>query len=136
MVAVLLFAIDRLSKYFVQNLPLGKVFSFWPGFEFGYYHNPAIIFSLKWSGVEWLALFAFIVVGILLIKSLIFHGQASVLFVFLGGASNVFDRFKFGGVIDVLQVGNYLVLNLADVLITIGIVLMLIDFKYKHQVKT
>ncbi|MBI2551737.1 signal peptidase II [Candidatus Uhrbacteria bacterium] len=41
--------------------------------------------------------------------------------VFLGGLSNVFDRFVYGGVIDYVNILGLATINLADILILLGV---------------
>ena len=86
--------------------------------------NSGVAFSLPWS-----AAFNFIIA--LLIISLIvawlrFKKQGQwlsagwLLFVILGATSNLYDRFKYGAVIDYLDLKYFSVFNLADVLICLG----------------
>jgi lipoprotein signal peptidase len=46
-------------------------------------------------------------------------------FIFLGAASNLFDRLYFGGVIDYIVLPFGGAVNLADVMIAIGLILIL-----------
>lgn len=51
--------------------------------------------------------------------------EASVLFlIFTGAASNLFDRFAYGYVIDYISVPFFTVFNLADALICTGVILL------------
>ena len=44
--------------------------------------------------------------------------------IILGGASNVFDRFAYGGVIDIIHITGLATVNLADILILVGAILL------------
>lgn len=52
-------------------------------------------------------------------------------FLFAGALGNVYDRIIFHGVRDRIHIGVFPVFNLADVMITIGV--LLIAFQYKRQ---
>gem|GEM_PF-1122698 len=45
--------------------------------------------------------------------------------IILGGASNVFDRFAYGGVIDYVNILGIATINLADILILLGLILLI-----------
>ena len=48
----------------------------------------------------------------------------------VGGASNVYDRLSVGGVIDVIHVAQVMSFNLADVYLTVGVLLLLVKWRY------
>ena len=132
--AGIIFLLDRVSKYAAQNLPAGKVFSFAPDIDFGYFPNPALFFFPAWRWIPWVALTVLVALFGFLIWNLIGNWELGIgnflrhpLFpILLGGASNVFDRFAYGGVIDIIHIGGLATINLADILIGLGIVLFLI----------
>jgi len=135
--ALLLFAIDRFLKWYSQSLPeTGTAFSLLPGIQFGRYINPALFFFPAWQWLPWVALF----ILILLLGVTAYHllrttssRVSTPLFatlpIVLGGMSNVYDRFAYGGVIDYFTFLNMATWNLADVLIGIGIVLFFLNRK-------
>lgn len=51
----------------------------------------------------------------------------------LGGMSNVFDRFAHGGVIDYVEILGLVTINLADIMILIGLILILINICPKES---
>ncbi|MGE5425487.1 MAG: signal peptidase II [Bacillota bacterium] len=55
------------------------------------------------------------------------HLLLPLTFIIIGAISNVLDRILFGAVIDYLDVANLTVLNLSDVLITIGLIVLFIQ---------
>jgi len=131
----IVFLIDRVSKYAAQNLPDGKVFSVLPGLDFGYFLNPALFFFPAWRFVPWLALTVFITMAILFIIKLqeyrsthtktIGYWLLAIGSILLGGGSNVFDRFAYDGVIDIIHIAGLATINLADILILLGLILLM-----------
>lgn len=121
--------LDRALKWYVQSLPEGTVFSFFTGFKFGYFLNPALFFFPAWWWIRWFALGVLIVLAILMAKHC--HNQFlspspyPLVPILLGGASNVFDRFVYGGVIDYVHILGIATINLADILIVGGLILIL-----------
>ena len=131
LLAVAGFIADRVLKFIAEHLPPGKVFAFVPGFNFGYYLNPALFFFPAWKFIPYLALIVLIAltswygVGIAT-RSGGRHAATytTLLPILLGGISNVFDRFAYGGVIDYAHILNIATLNLADILILLGLVFL------------
>lgn len=123
---LVIFLLDRLLKWYVLNLPLGGVFFSLGPLHFGHYLNPALFFFPAWNFLPWLALAALIA---LLISSFVMsHSpfRRAFLPIFLGGASNVFDRFAYGGVIDYVNILGLATINLADIMIATGILLIIL----------
>lgn len=117
------FILDRFLKFFVQHLPLGKVVAFLPGLKFGYFLNPALFFFPAWRFIPYLAL----AVLILLTTYYVLRTTNSSpwLFILLGGASNVFDRFFYGGVVDYVGIFGVAAFNLSDVMIFTGLLILM-----------
>lgn len=123
-VLLMFFVLDRYLKIVALNLD--KDFSLIKNiFTFTFYANKNISFSLPFSGF-WLL----IVVSLLtlLITYYCFHifikKQWTEFFawlaIVLGAFSNLIDRLKYSYVIDYLDVSYFTVLNLADVMISLG----------------
>lgn len=129
LVVVTLFLIDRALKFYAQNLPLSEGFLFFPGLQFKYSLNPSLFFFPAWSFMPWLALAVLIALTI----SMTTHWRNRSLSpspyplvpILLGGASNVFDRFAYGGVVDYVEILGLATINLADILILIGLISIL-----------
>lgn len=133
---------DRILKAYAQGLPEGTAFSFFPGLQFGYFLNPALFFFPAWRWIPWVAL---VVLAILLgfwVLNLFRISSASwwigfrisrpaTLAVLFGGASNVFDRFAYGGVIDYMNIFGLATINLADTLIFAGLLILIFQFSGK-----
>lgn len=131
--AVAGFIIDRVLKWYAQNLPEGKVFSFAPGFEFDHFINPSLFFLPAWRWIPWLALIVLITILGFWILDLFRNWKLEIrnsshqalLPILLGGMSNVFDRFAYGGVIDYVNILGVATINLADILILGGLFLLI-----------
>lgn len=122
LIAIAEFILDRLSKWYVATLSPGEGFSFL-GIDFGYFLNPSLFFLPVFPWIQWLAL-AVLIILILYSQSktnLILNPYNLIPIIF-GGISNVFDRFMYGGVIDVIHIRGLATINIADVLIFVGIV--------------
>lgn len=103
--------------------------------KFKFQANYYIAFSLPLSGPLLIGASSLIIVALLfwLIsfwRRKIFTAAAGLTAVVLGAADNLFDRFKYGYVVDYLDLKYFTVFNLADALIVVGIaVLLLINIK-------
>lgn len=118
-VSVVLFILDRLLK--IQNLPLGEIFPF-----LKYSTNNSLFFLPDFTWIPWIALIILIAVIMLFIKK---PSSYYLIPIILGGASNVFDRFVYGGVIDMIHVPRLFTANIADLLIFLGIITAIFKFK-------
>lgn len=148
-IILLVFLIDRLLKWYVEHLPTGAVFSFGPGLNFGYYLNPALFFFPAWRWIPWVALGTLIVLisfyglGFATRNGVAkrfrhnrtttpyndtgcFTPNSTFLPILLGGASNVFDRFAYGGVIDYVNIFGVATINVADILIGTGLIILIL----------
>lgn len=131
--AFFVFCLDRLSKIIaVGNMLHGESVKVFPGiFHFTLVFNNGTAFGLM-KGFN--AVFA--VVSALAIAAIIFYvltrkkirlAEALALGMILGGAlGNLFDRMRFGYVIDFLDFLIWPVFNVADSAITIGIIILVI----------
>lgn len=124
MVAVACVILDRVLKWYAQSLPDGTAFSFFPGLDFGYFLNPALFFFPAWRWIPWVAL----VVLLMLTTYYLLRSTSSrdtFVMILLGGLSNVFDRFVYGGVIDYVHILGIATINLADILIFMGLLILI-----------
>lgn len=107
--------------------------------KFNFAPNINIAFSLPLSGVFLEGFIAVIIIVLLFwFVRLLKEGkvnQAGLIFMIsLGAASNLFDRFKYGFVIDYFDLKYFTVFNLADMMI-VGSTLALLYFLYKEEEK-
>lgn len=138
LIAVIFFiGLDRFFKIFAlsdmggaRNL-LGDILKF--NFKTNYY----IAFSLPLAG-QWLNIIIYLIVLLLiyyLARMWRAGKQVAVIGLFnviIGAASNLYDRLRYGFVIDYLDLKYFTVFNLADVMITVGVVLLLLNFNKKE----
>jgi len=130
-VSLVVFAIDRLVKsFFVKNPDVHQDFLF--GTAFRFVKNPGIAFSLSVPS----ALLIIIITGALVfLMFFMFRAGKSkrdFLFfafslVFLGALSNYIDRILYSYVVDYVDFPYFTVLNIADIMITLGLVLIVAD---------
>lgn len=98
---------------------------------FNYVSNHHIAFSIPLGGI-WLNWFILVVtLGIsyyffFLWQKKQVNESLCLFMMILGSASNLYDRIRFGAVVDYIDVRFFTVFNLADVLIVIGVVGLII----------
>lgn len=139
LLALVAFSADRLHKFIqVEQMrwPEGTFVPMTPFLDIGLVFNPGISYSLFSNLPVWgLALLA----GVALVALGIWWWRAEQalvragLAIAIGGAlSNAVDRLRYGAVADFfyLHVGDwsFYIFNLGDVAITIGVVLLILDF--------
>jgi len=91
--------------------------------------NYFIAFSLPFSG-SILHLFIFLIISLLLIYAYHSYKKGSseifpIFFVLAGAISNLFDRLRFGCVVDYFYLKHFTIFNIADCLIFFGVVVLL-----------
>ena len=131
-VAVLSFAIDRVTKLLVQEeLQPGehvRVFGEW--LQLRYVENRGIAFGL-FSDLGLVVVFGTLVVGGLLLFFML-HVEPEDLLTVAGGAlitggafGNLVDRVQYRYVIDFIQLPRWPTFNVADIAITLGVIAVL-----------
>lgn len=135
----MLFVLDRVLKLaLIDGYLKGPVNLLGNFFRFNFAGNPYIAFSLPLNQVLILVLDS--VVVFLLIAYIVYlilakkRQEASLLpltFLTFGAISNVLDRYRFGYVIDYLDLKYFTVFNLADVMIVLSICYLLIILNKK-----
>lgn len=131
LVAVFFVLADRGLKIFALNRLAGVKIEIIKGiFSFSLAKNENIAFSLPVSGTGLNILILLILGAVLwlIIKNCRKQGMEAVylLFIFLGGISNLYDRLSYGFVIDYLDLSYFTVFNLADVMVTLGVLGLII----------
>ncbi len=135
--AVIVIGLDRLSKYYIEA-------SMWPGmsipviknvFHITYIINPGAAFGI----LEYQTGF-FIVVSVLMVAAAIWYvPRVPVQYRLLrygiglltGGAmGNLFDRIRYGGVVDFLDFRIWPIFNIADIAIVCGVGCIIITYLY------
>lgn len=137
--AVIFFAsADRFLKILAFNNQASQVNLAGDVLKFSYENNYYIAFSLPLSGV-WLNVVVAIIILLLFFYLLKTYrnGQRKIVVclfaVVLGAASNLFDRLRYGYVIDYLDLKYFTVFNLADIMITTGIIFLLFTKNYQYE---
>lgn len=137
--AVIFFIIlDRFLKIFAFNNQASQANLFGEILKFSYKNNYYIAFSLPLYGA-WLNVAVAIIILLLffyLLKEIISGWRLTVVCLFavaLGAASNLFDRLKYGFVIDYLDLKYFTIFNLADMMIMAGIMGLLFIKNYKYE---
>lgn len=132
-VAVATFVADRIAKVLVQtNLEVGERVALVNGLlELRHVHNRGIAFGL-FSGAGSIVVVGTLLVGILLFVFLLRVEPEDHLTI-LGGSlitggalGNLVDRLQYRHVIDFIHVTNWPTFNIADIGITVGVVLVLL----------
>lgn len=132
--AVVLLAIDQITKYFVLKYlkPVGAVTVISGLLEFSYVENTGAAFGLFKNSMWFimaLTVVAFIVIAIVLFRYK-YHTAFSYIAATLliaGGVGNLIDRILYGFVVDFIHAlfFNY-VFNFADCCVTVGAVLFVL----------
>ena len=127
-VAGLVFALDRLSKWWVvQNFEVGESVPLVPGiFHLTYVRNSGAAFSLLPGATALLALLnALLLIGIVVFAPRL-HAlglRSEVGLILGGGLGNLVDRVREGGVVDFLDFRIWPVFNVADTAVVIGVLM-------------
>jgi signal peptidase II len=136
-----LFSLDQYAKAIVachllpgESVPLIKNV-----FHITFVQNPGIAFGLLRNKNH--LSFVLFILGIIIFLFLFFckhnysrMGKIALAMIISGALSNLFDRVRFGYVIDYLDLRIWPVFNLADTVITIGISLLLLEFFKKEGI--
>ena len=139
MMLAIFFLIDRYFKLLAITTSSRPLIANWLNFNF--VPNYQISFSLPISG-PWLNLFISFIIGGLLFYTIINYKKlktiefVSLLGIIIGALSNLIDRFCYGFVIDYLDLKWFTIFNLADVMISIGSLILffyLIKFSKKSS---
>lgn len=128
-----LFALDRFFKFLAINHffnnPIKVLGSF---FHLSFQPNYNIAFSIPIGGM-WLNIVIFIIIiGFITHLVAVFRKSdylyiGCLSFIILGATSNLFDRLKYGFVIDYFDLKYFSVFNLADAMICLGVFGLLIS---------
>ncbi len=133
-VIAIFFIADRLLKMLgLQIVELEPITLIRELLYFNLTKNYYIAFSLPLSG-PWLKLIITLVIILIIfyLSYLLLYQKnkkieiISLSLIFLGAASNLFDRLRYGYVIDYLELKYFTVFNLADCLISIGALILII----------
>ena len=119
---ILLIIIDRLTKIFFRE----KNFSI-----FNYSENYNLAFGILKNNI-FIIILTLIIIFILIslyLKNKNSKIRLSLILILSGVISNLVDRIFLGYVIDFIDLGFWPIFNLADLYSTIGVILLIINFK-------
>ena len=131
LVASILFILDRVTKIVaVSNMSYGQSIKILPNiFHFTFVLNNGTAFGLFKGANSALAVLSVLVITLIIFYVLKNKAVANslALGLILGGAiGNLFDRMRFGYVIDFIDLHLWPVFNVADSCITVGAVLLFV----------
>ncbi len=137
LVGLIFFMADRFLKYFFLLQPTQP-----PTPPFYYSPNPNLVFSLPLLPAVRPFFYFFLLLIIIILASLFLrawhHSRLLPLLalwlILLGAISNTLDRFRYGAVIDYLDLGLLSILNLADIMIIFGLGLFCYHLFYCKKV--
>lgn len=129
-VAAVLLVVDRASKIATMKGLLAGPFLGVPYPRFTLHENYGIAFDVPMPQVVTVALSVLLVLGIVMVlvwaRTHAPRYLTPLSLLLTGAASNLYDRLRFGFVIDVIEVVPRSIWNLADILILIGIIMLLL----------
>lgn len=139
-ILIIILALDRWSKWEALTHWSSEPVRVLPGVRLTFLLNKGIAFSLPFGGWWLLVLTALILLGVLvlLVYSIKRKNKAMVrglVLILLGAASNSIDRVHYGGVIDFFQAVFLPIINIADLLILSGLLMMVMP-AFKKDAKS
>jgi signal peptidase II len=146
-VALCVVFLDQLFKLWIRStLPLGGRIEIWPGWvHLSHSQNSGAAWGMM-SGQRWLLILVSVGVSVFIVKmanELAPRGvlSTSALGLIFGGAiGNLIDRICFGAVTDMIDLDTpveilrtFPVFNIADSALTVGVILLMIDFLLRRE---
>lgn len=140
-ISFIAFTIDRLTKFYFVNYPHKSLVVHEDILLFEIHKNQGVAFGLLLN--NWIFYFSISILTIILfylladnLKKKNYYLIACLSFIIIGGLSNLLDRFRFGAVIDFINVPFWSIFNLSDCYIIIAIIFWLVYlFKYEKVSK-
>lgn len=135
LLTVFFLGLDQLVKWLVVvNIPLNQSHPFIPGlFNLTNLRNPGAAWSIL-EGQQWffvvVTVVALVVIGLLMKHYRDYQwAEVSLCLILAGTLGNFIDRLRFGYVVDMFELlpVNFPVFNVADALLTVGVVLLAIQ---------
>lgn len=140
-VIAMFFIGDRILKVIALNNGQNKIFPLIKNWlNFHYVPNPYIAFSLPLSGIVLnIIITGFILLLLSYIIYLILNKNSSkalilpLTFILFGAISNLLDRFLYGPVIDYFDLRYFTVFNIADAMISGGVLIILLIYAFPRK---
>lgn len=143
-IAAVVVIVDQLVKFFVRSsVPLYSTTTLIPGLiNLTYYQNTGAAFSILRDSTWLLTLISLVISAVLLyimLRRPLPHrfGQVTLALILGGAVGNLIDRFFFGYVVDMFQLGfmNFPVFNVADMSLVCGGVLLCVYILFFYDKK-
>ena len=138
-IGFIVYLFDRLIKLFFLKSPNYHWDFFNPFLQFDLAGNQGIAFG--WSlNKLFIIILSFLIILIILYlvykfwQEKKYHLSLASYLIILGAVSNLIDRLRFGFVIDYINVSFFTIFNLADCLITVGVVIFVVDLLFLDRV--
>ncbi|OGD87243.1 hypothetical protein A2164_04305, partial [Candidatus Curtissbacteria bacterium RBG_13_35_7] len=112
-IVILVIIADQISKYFVQKYLIINC-------------NKGVALGIG-ENVLFLVILVLLFVFLLIIKEKNFIPKLGLIFIFSGGISNLLDRMITGCVRDFIAIVNLPSFNLADLIITVGVLIIVVE---------
>jgi signal peptidase II len=126
--------LDRFTKYWASLTLPGNPIDLWPRvLRLQVFRNETFLFSPIDASVV-IFVVSLLVLLLVAVWGVRFNtwsstaGQIGYALVFAGAGSNLFDRLFQGYILDFLRISDFTVINLADVLIVVGLLILLVKF--------
>lgn len=140
----ILIALDQITKHLAQKFlsaDLGTGIFFMDKIGFEYIKNFGVAFGIP------IPFFVIVLLNVLLLFSIYFFyknefnmkefwNKIALILIISGGIGNLIDRLIYGYVIDFIALWSYPRFNLADVYITVGVLLTLLNYAKINRLKT
>jgi signal peptidase II len=106
--------------------------------KFNFTTNYYIAFSLPLFGRLVLVIITLIILGLIvyalvIIKKHKYIQLIPLTIIIFGASSNLYDRIRYGFVIDYLDLKYFTVFNLADAMIVVGVMLLVVILYIRHE---
>ncbi|MFL2664925.1 MAG: signal peptidase II [Dehalococcoidia bacterium] len=138
--SLLIISLDQVSKYIVvKNLSLGESIPDEGLFRLTHAQNTGTAFSLFQNQTDILTIVSIIAIIMIIFIFISIDKPSVYLFLsygllFGGAIGNLSDRIRLGYVTDFFDVGFWPIFNIADSAITVGIILMILNYLfYKNE---
>lgn len=137
-IAIFFISLDRFLKIFALGYLMKPINLIGEIFKLNLAKNINIAFSIPFSGpilnIFIMAIIAILVYTILVLAKKQEFTQAGYLTIIeFGAISNMYDRFRYGFVIDYFDLKYYTVFNIADSMIVIGSILLVVNLYKKEK---
>ncbi len=124
-IILIFFILDRILKTIALEGVVKKFFFF----NFSFFPNQNIALGIPLSGIFLYFLLTVVILLVVLMLVKAYRKEKTVdvfswTMILAGAFSNVFDRFKYGSVVDYFDLSFFTVFNLADAMIFIGVVIL------------